>query len=71
MTEVGEAIDARLRLERVGDDRTNGRTRDLARELAQVLDMALCAGMQYDLDLDTALSAWMDEVEVRRDRGRI
>lgn len=66
VTEVGEAVDARLRKDRPGDDRTNGKRRHLARELAQVIDMALCAGMQYGFDLDAELRAWMSEVEARK-----
>lgn len=66
VTEAAEALDAALRLRRPDDDRSHARGRALARELAQVVDMAYAAALRYDVDLDAACAEWRDEVRLRR-----
>jgi len=67
VTEAGEAVDARLRLERPHDDRTNGRERALGRELAQVVDMAYATAIRYGIDLDAEIAEWLEVVRRRGD----
>jgi NTP pyrophosphatase (non-canonical NTP hydrolase) len=59
VTEVGEAVDARLRMDRPDDDRANGKQRHLGRELAQVVDMAYATAIRYDIDLDDEIDEWL------------
>lgn len=62
VTEAAEALDAALRLRRPNDDRSHAREIALARELAQVVDMAYAAAQQYGVDLDAACAEWRNEV---------
>lgn len=65
VTEVAEAVDARLRADRPGDDRSNGKEHSLVKELAQVVDMAFSTAIAYGLDLDAAIIDWQAEVLAR------
>ena len=66
-TEAAEALDAVLRLEAPGHDRTNGHhlKAGLRREIGQILDMTLTLANLYGIDAFVELHAWMAEVERR------
>jgi NTP pyrophosphatase (non-canonical NTP hydrolase) len=68
-TEVGETMDAALRLKRKGDDRSHTRKRSLGRELAQVIDMTYASAIRYGIDLDQEIADWRNEVRDRRPQG--
>jgi NTP pyrophosphatase (non-canonical NTP hydrolase) len=68
-TEVGEAMDAAIRIERRRDDRTHTRKRSLGRELAQVIDMAYASAIRYGIDLDQEIADWRNEVRARQPQG--
>ena len=70
VTEAAEALDAVLRIEAPGHDRTNGHhtKAGLERELAQTLDMLLTLANLYGVDVFVALYDWMAEVE---ERGKV
>lgn len=67
VTEAAEALDAVLRLEAPGHDRTNGHhlKAGLEREIGQTLDMLLTLANLYGVDAHGAMYDWMSEVEER------
>ena len=67
VTEAAEVLDAVLRLDAPGHDRTNGHSlkAGLEREIGQTLDMLLTVANQHGVDAFCAMYDWMDEVTGR------